>query len=114
PQPPVNAPAPPPQSSAPPPQLIIRPGTYLTVRINQPLSSDHNQAGDAFSATLVRPVVVDGFVVAQTGETLGGRVEEAQKAGRVEGVSRLGVQLTDLTLVDGQNVPIHSQLISRT
>ena len=111
---PANAPVPPPQSAAPPPQLIIKPGTYLTVRINQPLSSDHNQAGDAFSATLVRPVVVDGFVVAQTGETLGGRVEEAQKAGRVQGVSRLAIQLTDLTLVDGQNMPIHSQLISRS
>jgi len=59
-------------------------------------------------------VVVDGFVVAQTGQTLAGRVEEAQKAGRVQGVSRLAVQLTDLTLVDGQNVPIHSQLISRS
>jgi hypothetical protein len=105
--------APPPQGP-PPAELTIKPGTYLTVRINQPLSSDHNQPGDAFSATLVRPLVVDGFVVAQTGETLGGRVEEAQKAGRVQGVSRLAVQLTDLTLVDGQNIPIHSQLISRS
>lgn len=103
-----------PPPSAPPPQLTIKPGTYLTVRVNQPLSSDHNQPGDAFSATLVKPLVVDGFVVAQTGQTLGGRVVEAQKAGRVQGVSRLQVQLTDLTLVDGENMPIHSQLINRT
>jgi hypothetical protein len=39
---------------------------------------------------------------------------EAQKAGRVEGVSRLGIQLTDLTLVDGEQVPLKSQLISRS
>jgi len=38
---------------------------------------------------------------------------EAQKAGRVEGTSRLKVQLTDLTLVDGQVIPVQSQLISR-
>jgi hypothetical protein len=44
---------------------------------------------------------------------VGGRVSEAKKAGRVEGTSRLGVQLIDLTLVDGQVVPIQSQLISR-
>jgi hypothetical protein len=31
----------------------------------------------------------------------------------VEGTSRLKIQLTDLTLVDGQVVPIQSQLISR-
>ena len=107
---------PPPQGpppGTPPTQLTIKPGTYITVRINQPLSSDHNHEGDAFSATLVRPVVVDGYVVAQTGQTLGGHVVEAEKAGRISGVSKLGVQLTDLTLVDGDNVPLHSQLISR-
>jgi hypothetical protein len=97
-----------------PAQLTLKPGTYVTVRINQPLSSDHNQQGDPFTATLVRPLVVDGVVVAQAGETVGGHVVEAQKAGRVSGVSRLAVQLTDLTLVDGDSVPIHSQLINRT
>lgn len=97
-----------------PPHLTIRPGTFVTVRINQPLSSDRNQAGDAFSATLVNPVVVDGVVVAQRGQTVGGRVTESQKAGRVEGTSRLGIQLTDLTLVDGTPVPLRSQFISRS
>ena len=106
--PPANAPA------APiPSQLTIKPGTFVTVRVNQTLSSDRNQPGDAFSATLARPVIVDGVVVAQRGQTLGGRVTEAQKAGRVQGTSRLGIQLTDLTLVDGQQVPIQSQLITR-
>src|ERR1035441_2114752 len=105
------------QAQAPPPpipsSLSIKPGTYLTVRVNQVLSSDHNHPGDAFSATLVKPVVVDGVVVAQRGQTIGGRVAEAKKAGMVEGTSKLGVQLTDLSLVDGQNLPIQSQLISR-
>jgi hypothetical protein len=82
------------------------------VRVDQMLSSDRNQAGDGFSATLTRPLVADGVVVAQRGEILGGRVAEAQKAGRVAGVSRLAVQLTDLTLVDGQQVPIETELTS--
>src|SRR5271169_5480654 len=97
-----------------PSQLTIKPGTFVTVRINQPLSSDRNQAGDAFSATLVNPLVVDGVVLAERGQTIGGRVSEAQKAGRVEGTSRLGVQLTELTLADGQQVPVQSQLITRS
>jgi hypothetical protein len=120
-----NQPAPPadnqgpeaPAASGPstpaPPRLTIRPGTFVTVRVNQTLSSDRNQAGDAFSATLVRPIVVDGVVVAQRGQTLGGRVAEASKAGRIEGTSRLAIQLTDLTLVDGQQLPVQSQFISR-
>ncbi len=96
-----------------PSSLTVKPGTYITVRVNQVLSSDHNHPGDAFSATLVKPVVVDGVVVAERGQTIGGRVAEAKKAGMVEGTSKLGVQLTDLSLADGQNVPINSQLISR-
>jgi hypothetical protein len=91
--------------------LTIKAGTFVTVRVNEPLSSDRNQAGDAFSATLVQPVVVDGVIVADRGQTIAGRVSEAQKAGRVEGTSRLGVQLTELTLADGNQVPIQSQLI---
>jgi len=31
----------------------------------------------------------------------------------VEGTSKLGVELTSLTLVDGQQLPIQSQMISR-
>ena len=97
-----------------PAQLTIKHGTFVTVRINQPLSSDRNQVGDAFSATLVKPLVVDGVILAERGQTIGGRVSEAQKAGRVEGTSRLGVQLTELTLADGQQVPIQTQLISHS
>jgi hypothetical protein len=111
---PSREPAYDPPSDGIPPRLTIPAGTFVTVRVNQPLSSDHNQAGDAFSATLVQPVVVDGVVIAQRGQTIGGRVAEAQRAGRVEGVARLGVQLTELTLVDGQQVPIQSQLINRS
>jgi hypothetical protein len=35
------------------------------------------------------------------------------KGGRVKGVSRLGVQLTELTAVDGQQLPIQTQLVGR-
>lgn len=104
-----GAPASPP--AALPAQLTIKPGTYVTIRVNNTLSSDYNHAGDAFTATLARPIVVDGVVVAQRGQTVGGRVAEAEKAGRVKGTSRLAIQLIDLTLADGNQVPIQSQLI---
>ncbi len=113
-QPAAAVPNDPPPPPAVPAQLTIKSGTYLTVRINQVLSSDHNQAGDAFTASLVQPLVVDGFVVAQPGQTIAGHVTEAKKAGRVSGVSHLAVQLTDLTLVDGQQAPVQSQMVTRT
>ena len=93
-----------------PAQVKLQAGTFVTVRVDQMLSSDKNQPGDGFSATLIRALIADGVVVARPGQLLGGRVAEAQKAGRVKGVSRLGVKLTDLTLVDGQQVPIQTEL----
>jgi hypothetical protein len=117
---PANGPAdqrnfPPPNDNyGVPPRLTIKTGTYVTVRLNQWLSSDRNQQGDTFTGTLQQPVVVDGFVVAQRGQTVYGRVTEAQKAGRVEGTSRLGVQLTQLSLVDGNQVSVQSQMVNRT
>ncbi|HEY1215812.1 MAG TPA: hypothetical protein VGE93_19450 [Bryobacteraceae bacterium] len=97
----------------PPSELTIPPGTYITVRVNQELSSSRNHAGDTFTATLEQPVVVNGIVVASPGETVSGRITEASKSGRIEGLARLGVQLTELSLVDGQQIPIQSQFISQ-
>jgi hypothetical protein len=96
-----------------PSRLTIKAGTYVTVRLNEILSSDRSMVGDAFTATLTKPIVVDGVVVAQGGQNVTGRVTEAKKAGRVSGTSRLGVQLIELPVVDGQQLPIQSELLTR-
>ena len=104
---------PPQQQMDVPARLTINQGTFITVRVNQWLSSDRNQQGDSFFGTLAEPVIVDGVVVAQRGQPVSGRVTEAQKAGRVEGTSKLGLELTSLTLVDGQQLSVQSQMITR-
>jgi len=96
-----------------PPRLTIKAGTYITVRMNDFLSSDRSSAGDAFTATLTKPIVVDGIVVAARGQSVTGHVTEAKKAGRVSGTSRLGIQLVELPVVDGQQLPIQSELLVR-
>ena len=95
-----------------PPQVTIPAGTFITVRINQPLSSDKNQPGDSFSASLIDPIVANGVVVAEPGQTLAGRVAVAQHHGSGK-AGKLGVQLTTLTLVDGQQIPLNTELTSR-
>ena len=95
------------------PQLILPAGSWVTVSVNEPISTDHNQPGDAFTATLAQPLVADGLVIAQRGQTVAGRVVESQKSGRVKGTSRLVIELTELSLVDGQQVPIQTQLAER-
>jgi hypothetical protein len=95
-----------------PASVTIKPGTYVTVMVNQELSSDHNQQGDIFNASLFQPVVVDGVVVAQRGQMVMGRVAEAQKV-RGHGTSRLALQVVALTLVDGNQIHLQSQMVNR-
>jgi hypothetical protein len=46
------------------------------------------------------------------GQTVIGQVSDAQKAGRVKGVSKLQLDLSQLTLVDGQLVPVQTSLLN--
>jgi hypothetical protein len=99
------------QPSGPVPANITVPaGKVIFARLSEPLSSDHNQVGDTFTATLDQPIVVDGWVVARRGETIVGTVTQAQKADRVKGVSHLGLELTDIAIVDGSQLPIKTEL----
>jgi hypothetical protein len=108
-----------PPSAVPPPNaglpvhLTIPAGKFINVRIDQVLSTSHNQAGDLFSATVIDPIVIDGLVVVQRGQHVAGQVTLSDKGGRVSGVARLGLQLTELTAVDGQQLPVRTQFISR-
>jgi hypothetical protein len=93
------------------PETLVAPaGMILLVRMNEFVSSDRNQVGDQFTAVLDQPIVVNGWVVARRGQLVTGKVKEAKKAGRVKGVSQLGVELTDLTVVDGRQVAILTEL----
>jgi hypothetical protein len=110
------APDAPPQNAAPasqvvPPTVTLPAGTMISVRLTEWLSSDRNQSGDQFSATLEQPLVANGWVVAVRGQIVTGRVAQVKKAGRVSGVSQLGVELSELTLVDGQVLPVRTQLL---
>jgi hypothetical protein len=106
--PPQNAPNQ--QVGPPPPVLTIPAGTVIIMRLNEPLSSDHNQTGDQFSGVLAQPIVVNGFVVARRGQVVMGQVKSAKKAGRVKGQSELGIELTDITLVNGEQAPVLTAL----
>src|SRR5260370_5028355 len=65
---------PPPNMEGPPApmQITLPAGTWITVHINQYLTSDRNQQGDAFTASLAKPLVANGFVAARRGQTIRG------------------------------------------
>ena len=80
----------------------------LTVRVDEALSTSKNQSGDSFRATLDQPLVVDGFVIAERGARVEGRVAESDPGGRVRGVSHLALELVRLNTSDGQRVKLQT------
>lgn len=105
--PPAFEPEPPPP---PKPQVVtVIVGTLLPVRLGETLTSEKNKEGDAFTATLDRALVIDGFVVAERGARLEGRVVEADRAGRVRGVAHLAIEMVRLTTADGQHIALRTE-----
>ena len=99
-----------PNQAVPPQTLTLPAGTVVRVRIDEWISTDRNSTGDSFSAVLDQPIVVDGWVVARRGQAQTGRVSLVKKGGHGGGASQLGVDLPELTLVDGQQLPLQTQL----
>jgi hypothetical protein len=70
------------------------------------LSTEHVSTGDTFQATLADPVIAGGFIIAERGARVSGRVTDAHRAGRFSGISSLELRLLDFTTSDGQRIPV--------
>jgi hypothetical protein len=92
--------------------VTLNAGTLIPVRLVDGLSSERNLPGDAFTATLDKELVVNGFVIAERGARVEGRVVASDRGGRVKGVSALEVELIRLHTADGQKVPIQTMASS--
>jgi hypothetical protein len=89
-----------------PHKVVLEPGTLLTVRLAEELSTEKHVTGDAFAVTLDQPLVVNGFVIAEKGSRAEGKIVSAEQAGRVKGLSGLLIQLTRFNTSDGQKINI--------
>ena len=107
---PPPAPVPPKQQ---PHTVTLPAGTALSVRLNETVSTERNSSGDSFRATLVAPVVVDGFVIADRGSKVQGQVVEADRSGRVKGRANLSLALTEINTTDGQRVRVQTNSVIR-
>jgi hypothetical protein len=85
----------------------------LPVRLQDSISSERNHPGDTFTAVLDAPLVVDGLVLAEKGSRVEGKIVESQRAGRVKGVASIALELTRLSLSDGQHVEISTDSFTK-
>jgi len=94
------------------PEVLLTPGTTFNVRLDSPLDTRRNHAGDEFSATLNRPVVVHGETVIPSGTRFRGHVTEAAASGRLEGRPILSLTLDSFRL-QGREFPLRTAHVDR-
>jgi hypothetical protein len=93
--------------------VTLNAGMLLPVRLVDGLSSERNLPGDTFTATLDKELVMDGFVIAERGARVDGKVVAADRGGRVKGVAAIAVELTRLRTSDGQNIAVQTDSFER-
>jgi hypothetical protein len=106
---PLSASATPPSA---PEKVIVPYGTVLAVRLTESLSSDLNEKGDTFLASLASPILVGDRVVIPEGAGIKGRVAEVQSAGRFSGRPAMIIEVTRLAY-NGNSYDLRSNQYSK-
>jgi hypothetical protein len=88
--------------------VTLNAGLLIPVRLVDGLNSERNSPGDPFLGTLDHELVVDGFVIAERGARVEGRVVASDRGTKVKGGATLSVELTRLYTSDRQIVPIET------
>jgi type IV secretion system protein VirB10 len=81
-------------------------GTVISLALDSGINSKTAQVGDAFTATVVEPIAVEGRDVIPAGSKIEGKVTEAVAAKRGAGKARLALSFDTLTLSDGYRTNI--------
>ena len=93
-------------------ELRIPQGVSLRVRLDHPVDTRSNNAGDAFTATLDRAVVLKGEALIPAGTHFRGHLTTAAASGRMQGRPVLGLTLDSFHL-QGREVRIRTNSVER-
>jgi hypothetical protein len=107
----VQAHQPPSPETAPqgsPIVVTLQPGTSVSIRLEQNVSTDRNRSGDLFRGSLDSPLIVNGFVLAERGARALGKVEKSKRARLLGSRADLSLSLTEISTTDGQRVAIQT------
>jgi len=88
--------------------LTIPAGSRLRVALIDGVSTTRSSPGDAFEASLVEPVIVDGQTILEKGTKLRGHVAEVEESGRLKGRASLRLILSAVVL-NGDAVAIYTK-----
>lgn len=105
---------PPPPPPVRQPHVVTLPaGTTLVIRLGETVSTNHNYTGDAFRGNLDAPIIMDGFIIADKGSRVLGKVVNADKGGHLSKVADLTLALTEIHTTDGQTIQIDTNTFDK-
>jgi hypothetical protein len=84
-------------------------GTEISVRLIDAISTETNEAGDTFLASLSQPLTTDGVTLFPQDTFVKGKVVSVEEPGRVHGVASISLELTELQTGKGKAVPIKTE-----
>ena len=86
--------------------VVIPAGQTVRIRTASTMSSKTNETGETFVASLEEALTVNGRTVAPAGSRAVGTIAFVERSGRVKGVARMGVKLTEIQGPDGLAIPV--------
>jgi hypothetical protein len=84
-------------------------GTEISVRLVDAISTETNEAGDTFIASLSEPLKTDGVTLFPQDTFVKGKVVSVEEPGRVHGVASISLELTELQTGKGKSIPIKTE-----
>ena len=89
--------------------IVVHAGTSITVRLGSALGSKLSQAGQTFSGSVAKDVLVGGSVAIPQGATVNGTVTDAKPLGKFAGGAVLQLRLDSINL-NGSDIPVQTAL----
>jgi hypothetical protein len=89
--------------------LVVPAGTPVTVSLGSALGSKTSKAGEAFSGSVSKDVLVGNAVAIPQGTNVSGTVTDAKALGKFAGGAVLSVRLDSITL-NGADMPVQSSV----
>lgn len=93
--------------------IVIPEGTEIEVRLLNTLSTKSNRVGDQFSASVERPIQVDGKEIVPRDATVLGVVTSVKESGRLKGRSYISLRLQSIQLRSGKKLEVATNSVSR-
>ncbi len=94
-------------------ELVISADSVIGLQIDTPVSSDHARVEDDVEARVTRDVMVRDRIAVPAGTRVMGSVVLVENAGRLKGVSRLGVRFHTVVMDNGAEVSLVTETVYR-